>query len=275
MGKAKDWTGERLETYVYADVAVEHLHRYAMASMLIEGKVVADIASGEGYGSSILSKTAAKVIGIDIDAKSVALAKGKYKSANLEFREGRADAMPLDDHSIDVLVSFETIEHHDKHEQMFAEIKRVLKPGGVMIMSSPDKKYYTDVPQKNNPFHIKELYLEEFESLTRKHFTHADIYLQKCINGSSVIATVPEFHAVKVFAGDFDGIVQKEFTPLYNIAIASDNPVQKFGLFVFDGEIVTKKIHKASVDYVRNSTSFKLGSRLLSPIIGIKRMLSK
>jgi len=63
----------------------------------------------------------------------------------------------------DLVVSFETIEHHDEHEQMLAEVKRVLKPDGMAIISSPDKAIYTDKPEYHNSFHVKELYREEFE----------------------------------------------------------------------------------------------------------------
>ncbi|NMH29489.1 class I SAM-dependent methyltransferase [Flavobacterium silvaticum] len=275
MGKKNQWTGERLETFIYADTAVDHLHRYAMALMLSEGKTVVDIASGEGYGSAILATKAATVIGVDIDAQAVAQASKKYRRNNLEYRTGSAAAMPIDDQSVDVLVSFETIEHHDQHEEMFREIRRVLKPGGLLIMSSPDKKYYTDIPKRNNPFHIKELYLEEFEALSRQYFPHADIYLQRGFNGSSIIAATQEFLSTQVFTGDFDAIGKKELLPLYNIVVASDNPLPKIPLFLFDGEVIINKMQKESVDYVRNSTSFRLGNSLLSPFIFIKRLIHK
>ena len=56
------------------------------------------------------------------------------------------DAIPLPDQSVDLVVSFETIEHHDKHEEMMLEIKRVLRPDGVVIISSPDKQTYSIEP---------------------------------------------------------------------------------------------------------------------------------
>ena len=165
-----EWTGERLTTGKSNEIVIHHLHRYAIALDLVKDKVVLDIASGEGYGSSLLANEAKKVIGVDIEAKVIEFAKAKYKKANLAFKIGRADQMPVDDNSIDVVVSFETIEHHDKHEEMFLEIKRVLKPDGVLIMSSPDKLNYRDIPKFYNPFHIKELYREEFKQLVEKYF---------------------------------------------------------------------------------------------------------
>ena len=73
--------------------------------------------------------------------------------------------IPLDDDSVDLVISFETIEHHDKHHEMMAEIRRVLAPEGILMLSSPDKKYYSDIPKFQNSYHIKELYFEEFKDL--------------------------------------------------------------------------------------------------------------
>jgi hypothetical protein len=60
------------------------------------------------------------------------------------------------------VVSFETIEHISEHEEMFAEIKRVLKDDGLLIMSSPDKRYYSEARNYENPFHVRELHGAEF-----------------------------------------------------------------------------------------------------------------
>lgn len=67
MNKKKNWTGERLETFVLNDSTIEHLHRYAIAKELAQGKHVLDIACGEGYGSNLLASSARFVDGVDID----------------------------------------------------------------------------------------------------------------------------------------------------------------------------------------------------------------
>lgn len=269
----KKWSGERLETFIYGDVSVEHLHRYALSSMFVKDKIVLDIASGEGYGSFLMSKIARKVIGVDIDNDAVIQAKVKYRNENLHFLIGSADNIPLENSSVDVLVSFETIEHHDKHEEMFLEVKRVLKPNGILLMSSPDKKYYSDL-QKNNPYHIKELYLEEFENLSKKYFTNVQIYFQNCINGSSIIAPINSFENLKVFSGNFEEIYAKELPALYNIVIASEELVDEVALFLFDGKIISEKINDDSISYIRSSTTFKLGSLILGPFIKLKNIFN-
>lgn len=268
----RKWTGERLETFIYGDVSVEHLHRYALSSIYVKDKVVLDIASGEGYGSFLMSKIASNVIGVDIDKEAIDKAKKKYINNNLIFLVGSADSIPLEDNSVDVLVSFETIEHHDKHEEMFIEIKRVLKPSGILIMSSPDKKYYFDL-QKNNPYHIKELYLEEFTDLSKKYFSNVKIYFQNCINGNSIIAAINSFENLKIFSGNFENIYESKLPALYNIVVASEIMVDEIDLFLFDGQIISKKINEDNINYIRSSTTFQLGGLILKPFIRIKQIL--
>ena len=88
--------------------------------------------------------------------------------------------------SVDVVVSFETIEHHDQHEKMMCEIKRVLRPSGLLIISSPNKKTYSEDLGNHNHFHIKELYLEEFNNLLAASFSQVKFYGQKLLTGSVI-----------------------------------------------------------------------------------------
>lgn len=105
--------------------ATEHLHRYAIASEFIDNKIVLDIASGEGYGSYLFTKKAKQVIGIDISSEAISHASEKYKKENLTFKIGSITNIPIEKSSIDVVVSFETLEHIYE-EGMLLEIKRVL-----------------------------------------------------------------------------------------------------------------------------------------------------
>ncbi|MBC5841435.1 class I SAM-dependent methyltransferase [Flavobacterium sp. F-380] len=267
--KKNKWTGERIETTIYGDVTVEHLHRYSLARFFIKDKIVLDIASGEGYGSYLMAKSAKKVIGVDIDQEVIDLSSTKYKNENLSFLRGSTDLIPLDDNSVDVLISFETIEHHDKHHEMFIEIKRVLKPDGILIMSSPDKKYYSDL-NKNNPFHVKELYLEEFTNLANEYFQTTTVYFQNCINGNSIIAKTDDFLKLNIVTGDYNHIIEKQLPALYNIIVASDKTFDQPDLSIFDGRIITDQIIKDKENYILNSTTFKLGKLLLKPFIVVK-----
>src|SRR5258706_12690362 len=133
-------TGERLVPSVCNETTMEHLHRYAIAKSFAENKQVLDIACGEGYGSNLLADAAAKVWGVDINAETIRQATNKYKKNNLVFSEGSIENIPCENSSIDLVVCFETIEHIVNHDKLMAEIKRVLKPLGILIASTPDKK---------------------------------------------------------------------------------------------------------------------------------------
>ena len=137
------------------DWSPEHYHRYFLARELVEGKRVLDIASGEGYGSAILAQLAKHVTGVDISQEAVDAARDKYQKNNLDYVCGSVTAIPLPDHSVDMVVSFETIEHLTEQTEMLAEIRRVLIPEGILVISSPDKLTYSDIPVYHNEVHVK------------------------------------------------------------------------------------------------------------------------
>lgn len=180
-------TGERLLTEWDNDSVPEHLHRYALAKALCAGKDVLDVACGEGYGAHLLSTVAKRVVGVDVAPDAVSHATGKYARSNLSFLLGNAAALPIEDQSIDVAVSFETLEHHAQHEEMLSELRRVLRPTGLLIISTPDKRNYSDARGYRNPYHVKELYLEEFRALIRRYFNSSDFYLQAMTYGSLIV----------------------------------------------------------------------------------------
>ena len=222
------FTGERYQPEIGGDVQLEHLHRYAFAKSLVHNKTVLDIACGEGYGSALLSETAKYVTGVDIESRAVEHAKIKYRSDNLSFLEGDCAKIPLKSNSVDVVVSFETIEHHDQHRKMMEEIKRVLKPKGFLVISSPNKKEYSDIPNYDNPYHVKELYSEEFETLILNYFQKLQMLRQRVIYASAVIAenVASDF---QIFESSDDGVRSKSnFRSIYDIAIASNSKLPEF-----------------------------------------------
>lgn len=217
------FTGERFVPEIHGNIELEHLHRYLQASEIASGKVVLDIACGEGYGSAVLAKTAGKVIGIDLSTDAVRHAQKRYQKENLEFIAGNCAAIPLSAASVDLVVSFETIEHHEQHELMMQEVKRVLRPTGVLLISSPDKHHYSVETGYINPFHVKELYQHEFKLLLRTHFANVTFFGQRVIYGSCIfsesVPTPVSSHLRK------DGILIESagvIKPTYWIALASD-----------------------------------------------------
>jgi GT2 family glycosyltransferase/ubiquinone/menaquinone biosynthesis C-methylase UbiE len=219
-----DFTGERYVPSIGGDIELEHLHRYRVVEAIVAGKVVADIACGEGYGSNLMAEYAASVVGVDISTEAVDHARRTYSKSNLTFVCAPGQDTQIPAQSIDVVVSFETIEHHDQHQEMLQEIKRILKPGGTLIMSSPDKLECTDKTGLKNPHHVKELYKYEFESLIKTYFKNYELYGQRVITGSAIFAQgLPiEIRSYSLDKIDecYANVIQY---PMYWIAIASDS----------------------------------------------------
>lgn len=266
--------------------ATEHLHRYAIAVTLAKNKVVLDIASGEGYGTALLSQYATKVYGVDISQEAVEFAKKKYKKENLTFLHGSANQIPLPENSIDYIVSFETIEHHDKHEEMMAEFKRVLKPGGLVIISTPAKEIYQHL-HIDNPYHVKEITSEDFLALISRYFPFYRILRQRYIEASFVYPMQNEITSIDEFTGDFTAVEKNDFLDkyYYNIAICSaeEEAVPKFSASFFDGININlirneRKLQEAKQrveKHYLNSTSYKVGHIIMSPVISIKKLFKK
>jgi 2-polyprenyl-3-methyl-5-hydroxy-6-metoxy-1,4-benzoquinol methylase len=276
--------GERLGADNLDRYAIEHLHRYVLAAGLVNGLRVLDIASGEGYGSNLLAQSAAEVIGVDIDSKAVSHASLKYQRPNLKFRQGSATAIPLDDASVDFCVSFETLEHHDKHEEMIKELRRVLKPGGVLMISTPNKLNYTDRPQVTNEFHVKELYTQEFLDLVSRQFPTVELYFQEAdFLGLVMPSSGSQSHLRYFSEPSFQGARQSASIdrPIYNIVLATDlvGVLPALGASVMSGtsalefiQIEVTRLQRridtllTTQEEMRASLSFRIGRALTFPL---------
>lgn len=231
------WPGERLATTCHRPLIYEHLHRYALAFGLAKGKRVLDIACGEGYGANLLARVASKVIGVDLDAGTIAHAEAKYRRRNLHFLQGSCTEIPCEDHSIDLVASFETIEHISEHDDFLSEIKRVLAPGGILVISSPHKAEYQKGLEAANPFHEAELDHDEFVQLVTKTFKHYVAAKQRLVIGSWIAPDAPSAQvSTATFRGWFDGIEIESgiYRGLYSIAICSDLALPVFSLGMFE-----------------------------------------
>jgi ubiquinone/menaquinone biosynthesis C-methylase UbiE len=185
------FTGERFVGGAGVEITYDHLLRYFFALQFVQGKQVLDIASGEGYGAALLANSAAQVDAFDLEPQAVAHARAKYaQRINLRFQAGSAPqflaAVPAQ--SYDVVTAFEFIEHvsMEDQRQVLEEVRRVLKPGGLLLISTPDKRLYTDVTLSKNPFHVRELYRPEFEELLGAYFSHMQVLEQSCFTGSAI-----------------------------------------------------------------------------------------
>ncbi len=232
-----EWTGERCVPWA-PDIQViyEHFHRYLWAVQLAAGKRVLDLASGEGFGAALLAERAAEVIGVDIDETSIRHAQLNYARENLAFRFADArDLGSLERASFDVVVAFELIEHIDEQQAVLDQIKRVLVPGGLLIVSTPERSAYDSGRDGENPFHVRELARDEFDELLEANFTHRRMWAQHVASGSELraidAAGVDDSSTADVGVDASSFLIEQdgdEWRPtealplLYMIALASD-----------------------------------------------------
>ena len=169
-------TGERMVPAYHKNQLVygEHLVRYEAVKELVKGKAVLDIAAGSGYGSYLIARTAKKVTGVDYSPVAAKYAKANYASPKITYLQGDAKAIPIDDNSVDVVVSFETLEHIDDYEKFMSEIKRVLKPNGLLVLSTPNDIEFPE----GADFHFHEFKQAELERLVKKYFKNIKPYYQ-------------------------------------------------------------------------------------------------
>lgn len=276
MGNKDKWTGERLETFVTTEAMTEHLHRYAIIFNLIKNKKVLDIACGEGYGTALMSKYAKHVTGIDIDKDTISKASHKYRSENINFIDGSILNIPVNDSSYDIITCFETIEHISNHDKALNELKRILSSNGILVISTPEKKYYSDLNNFKNPFHQKELYEKDFIQLLNKYFTYYEIYSQSSFNGSLIMKD-GERKIIKYYSGDYNQILEiPEFSPFFKIALASDNNIEfelPSGIFLHPKR-VSELIFEEGKS-LRSTITYRIGNMFLYPFKLVKKIFDR
>lgn len=219
------FTGERFTPECQREIWYEHWHRYAFALKLVEGKRVLDAACGEGYGSNLLASAASSVCGVDISEQAIEHARTRYGgSENVEFRVGDAAALDFPDNHFDVVVSFETLEHLAAQEALVAGFARVLGDHGILLISSPDKRTYSDLAGFRNEFHVRELYREELLELLRPHFRSVQLFGQKLVFQSLLWAEDSSTGGVLSQTATADGKVTSGFdvAPMYFLAVCSN-----------------------------------------------------
>lgn len=253
-----EFTGERFTPECVREMAYEHWHRYAWAAEVVKGLDVLDAACGEGYGSHLLAARARSVTGLDIGEDAVAHARERYARDNLAFERGDATQLPYGDDSFDVVVSFETLEHLEAQETLLGEFRRVLRPDGFLVISSPDRKTYSDETGYDNPFHVRELYRDEFEALVSASFPAFRLYGQKLMFVSALWDLAGA--EGRQFQTDDDGSIHSgstpNYSPLYFIAVAAAReeslpPVPGLSLYGDRSESVYRHYNEEVAKHIR------------------------
>ena len=170
-------TGERTlpdvpeENYWYR----RHLVVYEWIGARTVGKRVVDMACGEGYGSEVLSRGAASVVGVDANPEAHDHARLRYVRQNLRFER---DLVETFSEPCDAVVFLQTIEHVQNPGEILEHFKAMLAPGGVAYVSTPN--LLTLAPagaeKSDNPWHVKEYRAEEFRALCEAHFDHVELW---------------------------------------------------------------------------------------------------
>jgi 2-polyprenyl-3-methyl-5-hydroxy-6-metoxy-1,4-benzoquinol methylase len=171
-----DLGGERVvEGIHYGWLMRDHLARYEFAVELCRGKRVLDVATGTGYGASILRRSGAReVVAVDREQGALDYAAERYGTDGLRWVNADAYQLPFE-REFDVVVSFETIEHLKDPERFVRECKRLIKPGGLYIVSTPENV--------GGPFcsiyHELEFTRAEFRALLGRHFPRVELLGQR------------------------------------------------------------------------------------------------
>ncbi|MGC2661179.1 MAG: methyltransferase domain-containing protein [Bryobacteraceae bacterium] len=206
------FTGERvIPGEVNQDLWNEHYSRYRFAATFAAEKRVLDVGCGAGYGTALLAESAANAIGFDVSAEAIEYARRHY-GQKARFVVGDAAHFPEDLHGFDVITAFEVIEHLEGYENLIAEAARVLTDGGIFLVSTPNKIYYTETRREAgpNPYHVHEFEFAEFDAVLRRRFPHVQVIAQNLqeavvfggaasMVGSSYIAAAPSLRKAQFF----------------------------------------------------------------------------
>lgn len=146
---------------------LRHLFAYEIVAAQLSGSErLLEIGFGEGYGARYLAGFAQEVVAVDVDHGSVAHARQVNGSANCRFMQYDGDRLPFDDASFDVVSTMQVIEHVENDRAFVMEARRVLKPGGIMWLTTPNRTHrIAPGAPVWNPFHVREYYPSELESL--------------------------------------------------------------------------------------------------------------
>jgi len=164
-------------------IGAEHFARYWWVAGLAAKSDVLDAGCGIGYGLEILAAAgAARSVGVDLDPAAVVVAQKQVAHLSATVEEGDLRDLPFADNSFDLAVCFETIEHMQQGEQALSELRRVLRPGGRLVISSPNP----DVYQGGNEHHVREYRPAELAAMLREHFRNVKSYRQHAWLASAI-----------------------------------------------------------------------------------------
>jgi O-antigen biosynthesis protein len=163
----------------------EHRGRYLWAAQLGAGETVLDAGCGAGYGTAILADAGARrAVGVDISPEAIEQASTSAGSSSVEFSLGDLQQLPFADATFGLAVCFEAIEHIEGQARAISELRRVLRPDGVLAISSPNRNVYPP----GNPHHTHEFTPDELEQALLKEFANVSLYRQSPWLAAAILA---------------------------------------------------------------------------------------
>ncbi len=180
--------------FAWNELYIHSAKRYLFAAEFCKGGLVLDLGCGSGYGAKFLARTAQQVIAVDMDPFALQYGEETYPDPRIRrIQVSPEQNLPFEAHSFDAIVSLEVVEHVpvEQMEAYFAEIGRLLKPDGVLIMSTPNKQIYIHYP---DPYHVSLMTLDEFRALLESRFRHVELYGQ--LRSQGLPHTTMEFEIV-------------------------------------------------------------------------------
>jgi SAM-dependent methyltransferase len=177
------FTGERPgRGHGFAYDEARHRAAYLYARELARGREVLDAGCGEGFGTVLLADGAARVLGIDHSADAVAAARRAHGRPGLDFRALAVEGVEALPSRFDLVTSFQVIEHLPAPERFLSAVRAVLKPGGALLLTTPNRL----TSASENPYHLREYTAEELAALLRPLF--AEVSLHSMIGNERVQA---------------------------------------------------------------------------------------
>jgi 2-polyprenyl-3-methyl-5-hydroxy-6-metoxy-1,4-benzoquinol methylase len=165
-------TGERMIPTKAGEVSFvfsRHLFAYRYARQFVNDKEVLDAGTGTGYGASLLGETAKNVLGIDHSAEAIAYSTTHYSAPNVRYTRANIEDLSFDS-QFDVAVSFQVIEHLKDPSDFLTRLRRAVRPGGLILITTPNVKHKANHGTEN-PFHVNEMRYDQLNELLKKHFT--------------------------------------------------------------------------------------------------------
>jgi len=181
-------TAERVDYESSADnyVFYRQFRAYELVAPLIRGKVL-EVGSGNGYGLRLLSRHCDYYTAIDKYDTNI----NTSLTANVSFQRMTIPPLELESDYFDYVVCFQVIEHIQEDSALIAEIKRVLKPGGKLYMTTPNIK----TTLTRNPWHIREYTIDEFNKLLSSSFEKVEV---KGVYGDTLVMDYYNQHKASI-----------------------------------------------------------------------------